>query len=184
MRAYLRKSSIISTQLPRRKATATGRGRKTGRSTSRRGEAWRRSETSRREARGETRRRSSSAWESWATDTSRRTLQSDTCTSSCRSANTRACCHRCGCGCARCTGTKSCAGVCGRRSVKGARDYVGAADDSQTEGALLFAFNGLLRAASCRAGGARGLRLALHSAELFGVGEDEVHVLNHVSDQA
>jgi hypothetical protein len=52
---------------------------------------------------------------------------------------------------------------------------VGAPDDCQAQGALLFLLN------DCGGGGrARGGRLvllALGAAELFGVGEDEVHVL-------
>lgn len=67
------------------------------------------------------------------------------------------------------------AGVSGRRRLDREGDNVGAPDDSQPQRALLLLLDDL--GGRRRAGRRRLVLLALGSAELFRVGEDEVHVL-------
>ena len=71
---------------------------------------------------------------------------------------------------------KTRAGIRGRRRLDRQGDNVGAPDDRQPQRALLLLLNDL-GGGRRRAGGGRLVLLALGSAEFFGVGEDEVHVL-------
>jgi hypothetical protein len=177
-RTYTRIESIYPS--PRREATATRGRSETGWSTRRATEA-RRSKSSRRETWWRETGRSSTASESRATNTSCRTLQSNTSASACRPADACASRHSHGDACcSRRTGSESCARVCGRRSIEGAGYHVGSTDNGQAQGALLFGLDGLLGTAS------RGtcLGLTLHSAELLSIGEYEVHVLCCVSRSA
>jgi hypothetical protein len=67
------------------------------------------------------------------------------------------------------------AGIGGRRRLDGERNDVGAADNGQAKGTLLFGLDSL--AAGAGTGRGRFVLLALDASELFGIGEDEVHVL-------
>ena len=69
--------------------------------------------------------------------------------------------------------SKTGAGIGGGRRLDGDGNDLGAADDGEAEGSLLFVLDDLrVGAGSTRLG-----LSALHAAELFGVGENEVHVL-------
>ena len=157
---------------PRRESTAA-RGRCKARRTAGRSTKARWGETSRWEAWRETRRSTTSS-EAWSSNTSCRALQTNTCASARRPADTWACCDGCRSSSAsRRTVSKSGARVCGWWSIERAGHHVGATNDSQTKCALLFGFDGLIGSSA----GSCSLGLTLYSAELFGVGEDEVHVL-------